>query len=495
MRHTTFKSAALSLAVAGMASAQTWSLCNPVEGDDCKPNPAFGGAAKYDFTTATKLDDLNSFFTVDPGVVYNDKQMSFDGGAGASMIIFEESNAPTLTSKEYLFFGKVECVLRASPGQGIITSIVLQSDALDEIDWEFIGGDHTHVQTNYFHLGKKDYTYGRKHELPFNAMDEFHAYTIEWTQDAITFSIDGNVVRTATPAEGSYPQTPMQLKLGTWVGGKGGKEQQGTIDWAGGLAQWDQAPFAAHYQKFHAYTIEWTQDAITFSVDGNVVRTATPAEGSYPQTPMQLKLGTWVGGKGGKEHQGTIDWAGGLAQWDQAPFAAHYQKVTIQDYAGGKKAAREYVYTKGQGSWESIKVVGGKESDAGKFKDTTEDPVKSETSSTVPSATSKLPSSAAASASASISAVVSSIEDVLSSIVKTSTISSAPVSSSLPANTTTIRTTSSAATTLTSAGATTTTGAAAAQSSAVSVEESAATHMQASALVLTLAAVAGVFLW
>ncbi|CRK45359.1 hypothetical protein BN1723_006586 [Verticillium longisporum] len=200
---------------------------------------------------------------------------------------------------------------------------------------------------------------------------------------------------------------------------------------------------------------------------------------------------------GGKEQQGTIDWAGGLAQWDQAPFAAHYQKVTIQDYAGGKKAAREYVYTKGQGSWESIKVVGGKESDAGKFKDTTEDPVKSETS-ILPSATSKLPSSAAASASASISAVVSSIEDVLSSIVKTSTISSAPVSSSLPANTTTIRTTrttSSTATTLTSAEATTTTGAAAAQSSAASVDESAATHMQASALVLTLAAVAGVFLW
>ncbi|EEY17022.1 cell wall glucanosyltransferase Mwg2 [Verticillium alfalfae VaMs.102] len=384
MRHTTFKSAALSLAVAGMASAQTWSLCNPVEGDDCKPNPAFGGAAKYDFTTATKLDDLNSFFTVDPGVVYNDKQMSFDGGAGASMIIFEESNAPTLTSKEYLFFGKVECVLRASPGQGIITSIVLQSDALDEIDWEFIVPRlHHRVDPGRHHF------LHRRQRCP------------------------------------------------------------------------------------HRYA----------------------RRGSYPQTPMQLKLGTWVGGKGGKEQQGTIDWAGGLAQWDQAPFAAHYQKVTIQDYAGGKKAAREYVYTKGQGSWESIKVVGGKESDAGKFKDTTEDPVKSETSSILPSTTSKLPSSAAASASASISAVVSSIEDVLSSIVKTSTISSAPVSSSLPVNTTTIRTTSSAATTLTSAEATTTTGAAAAQSSAASVDESAATHMQASALVLTLAAIAGVYLW
>ncbi|KAM0277360.1 hypothetical protein ACHAQH_005876 [Verticillium albo-atrum] len=415
MRQTTFKSAALSLAIAGMASAQTWSLCNPVEGDDCKPNPAFGGAAKYDFTTATKLDDLNSFFTVDPGVVYNDKQMSFDGDAGASMIIFEEANAPTLTSKEYLFFGKVECVLRASPGQGIITSIVLQSDALDEIDWEFIGGDQNHVQTNYFHLGKKDYTYGQEHELPFNAMEEFHTYTIEWTQDAMTFSIDGNVVRTATPAEGSYPQTPMQLKLGTWVGGKGGKEQQGTIDWAGGLAQ-----------------------------------------------------------------------------WDQAPFAAHYQKVTIQDYAGGKQSAREYVYTKGQGSWESIKVVAGKESGSGKFKDTTEDAVESKTSSIAASATSAL----ASSASASISSVVSSIEDVLSSIIETSTISSAPVTSSLPANTTTIRTTTtSAATTLTTTEASATTDAAAAQSSVESVDESAATHMQAGTLVLTLAAVAGAFLW
>ncbi|KAM0327188.1 hypothetical protein ACHAQA_006320 [Verticillium albo-atrum] len=419
MRHTTFKSAALSLAVAGMASAQTWSLCNPVEGDDCEPNPAFGGAANYDFTAATKLDDLNSFFTVDPGVVYNDKQMSFDGDAGASMIIFEEANAPTLTSKEYLFFGKVECVLRASPGQGIITSIVLQSDALDEIDWEFIGGDQNHVQTNYFHLGKKDYTYGQEHELPFNAMEEFHSYTFEWTKDALTFSVDGNVVRTATPAQGSYPQTPMQLKLGTWVGGKGGKEQQGTIDWAGGLAQ-----------------------------------------------------------------------------WDQAPFAAHYKSITIQDYNGGQKAAREYVYTKGEGSWESIKVVGGKESGSGKFKDTNENAVsesavESETSSIAPSSTSELPSSA----SASISSVISSIEDVLSSIIETSTISSAPITSSLAANTTTLRTsTAEATTTLNTAEASATTGGAA-ESSAESVDESAASHMKASAIVLSLAAVAGAFLW
>ncbi|TQN70020.1 putative glycosidase crf1 [Colletotrichum shisoi] len=273
--------AALALATAGLASAQTFSLCNPVKGDACPANPAFGGEASYDFRTSKNIDDLESFFIVDGGVKYNPKVMSFSPDTGAEMTIFEESSAPTLTSKNYLFFGKVEVELQAAPGRGIVTSIVLQSDALDEIDWEFVGADQTHVQTNFYALGINDYTRARYYEVPFNPMTSFHTYAIEWTKESIVFSIDGKVYRTATPAEGNYPQTPMQLKLGTWVGGKG---------------------------------------------------TA----------------------------QGTIDWAGGLAEWDKAPFAGHYRSLKVWDYAGGDKAgAKQYEYNKGSdGTWQSINVVG-----------------------------------------------------------------------------------------------------------------------------------------
>lgn len=242
---------------------------------------AFGGEASYDFRTAKSIDDLESFFIVDGGVKYNPKVMSFDGDTGSQMTIYEEQNAPTLTSTPYLFFGKVEVELQAAPGRGIVTSIVLQSDALDEIDWEFVGADQNHVQTNFYALGVNDYSRARYYEVDFNPMTTFHTYTIEWTKDSIIFSIDGKQYRTATPAEGNYPQTPMQLKLGTWVGGKGA-------------------------------------------------------------------------------NQGTIDWAGGLVEWDKAPFAAYYRSVKVWDYAGGDKAgATSYEYKPGSdGSWQSIKVNG-----------------------------------------------------------------------------------------------------------------------------------------
>ncbi|KAK1723084.1 concanavalin A-like lectin/glucanase domain-containing protein [Colletotrichum acutatum] len=276
--------AALTLAAAGLASAQTFSACNPVKGDTCPANTAFGGEASYDFRTSKNMNDLESFFIVDGGIKYNPKVLSFSADTGCEMTIFEESNAPTLTSKNYLFFGKVEVELQAAPGRGIVTSIVLQSDALDEIDWEFVGADQTHVQTNFYALGVNDYTRARYYEVPFNPMTSFHTYTIEWTKESIVFSIDGKVYRTATPAEGNYPQTPMQLKLGTWVGGKG---------------------------------------------------TA----------------------------QGTIDWAGGLAQWNQAPFAGHYRSLKVWDYAGGDKAgAKQYEYSKGSdGKWQTIQIIGAGE--------------------------------------------------------------------------------------------------------------------------------------
>ncbi|KAI8293686.1 putative glycosidase crf1 [Colletotrichum sp. SAR 10_98] len=238
--------AALSLAL-GLASAQTFSVCNPVKGETCPANPAFGGEGNYNFRDAKSIDDLESFFIVDGGVKYNPKVMSFSDDTGGQMTIFEEANAPTLTSKDYLFFGKVEVELQAAPGRGIVTSIVLQSDALDEIDWEFVGADQNHVQTNFYALGINDYTRAKYYEVDFNPMTTFHTYTLEWTRDSLIFSIDGKEYRTATPAEGNYPQTPMQLKLGTWVGGKG--PNQGTIDWAGGMAEWDKAPFAAYYRS------------------------------------------------------------------------------------------------------------------------------------------------------------------------------------------------------------------------------------------------------
>lgn len=196
------------------------------------------------------------------------------------MIIQNSNNAPTLISHDYIFFGRVEVEMQAAPGQGIISSIVLQSDSLDEIDWEFVGNDQENAQTNYFSQGVENFTYGRFHELDFNPMEGIHTYTIDWNPDRILFSIDGDVVREASVDEGSFPQTPCQLRLGIWPGGIG-------------------------------------------------------------------------------DHEGTIDWAGGRVQWDDAPFSAYYRSVRVEDYGGGYEGALKYEYTNTDGTWDSIRVSGG----------------------------------------------------------------------------------------------------------------------------------------
>jgi beta-glucanase (GH16 family) len=118
-------------------------------------------------------------------------------------------------------FGKVEVTLKAAPGAGIVSSVVLQSDDLDEIDWEWLGADSTEVQSNYFGKGQTTtYNRGAFHPNPDNQAN-FNTYTIDWTADQILWQINGQTVRSLLPAnaDNQYPQTPMQIKIGAWSGG------------------------------------------------------------------------------------------------------------------------------------------------------------------------------------------------------------------------------------------------------------------------------------
>lgn len=178
--------------------------------------------------------------------------LTYDKTLGAVFTINENGQAPTITSKDYIFFGKVDAWIQASPGTGIVTSFVLLSDDLDEIDWEWLGGDSTQVQTNYFHQGNTT-TYNRG---GFSSVSDpqatVHKYTVDWQPSQLTWSIDDVVVRTLTYADAynglTYPQTPMQIKLGTWVGGAP-DAPTGTVQWAGGYTDFSKAPFTGYFQK------------------------------------------------------------------------------------------------------------------------------------------------------------------------------------------------------------------------------------------------------
>ncbi|TLS23854.1 hypothetical protein PpBr36_08577 [Pyricularia pennisetigena] len=238
-------SAGLMALLASVVTAQTHTSCSPILRDDC-PNPkALGKTVEIDFT---KGDDKSGFFKKLAGTEY---QVT---SKGAEFTISKTGQAPTLVSNSYIFGGKVEVKFRAAPGAGIVSSIVLQSDDLDEIDWEHVGNDQMRVQSNYFSKGN-DTVYGRGqfHNLPANGMENALTYTLDWTKDQLQWIVNGNVVRTlkrseTTAGANGYPQTPCQIRIGTWVGGAEGGNK-GTIDWAGGLADFSKAPFTAIYES------------------------------------------------------------------------------------------------------------------------------------------------------------------------------------------------------------------------------------------------------
>ncbi|CAG9939835.1 unnamed protein product [Clonostachys rosea f. rosea IK726] len=264
-----------AFAAASLVSAQTFTDCDPTK-QDCPAAPALGSKGlNCDFTQGAcdgiqLADGTNLTYTADKGALFS---------------ITDPSQAPTVATDDYIFFGRIEVVAQATPGRGVVTSVVLLSADLDEIDWEWVGGDATRVQSNCFSKGSSTFNCQGIYPLSL-PMASFHSYVIEWTSKKIDWIIDDKVVKS--------------LKYEDANGGSG-----------------------------------------------------------FPQTPSQVKLGTWVAGKEGNG-QGTIDWAGGLADFSQAPFNAYYKSLKIVDYAGGDSATteniKEYVYGDKTGKWQSIKV-------------------------------------------------------------------------------------------------------------------------------------------
>lgn len=222
-------------ALAALANAQTFTACNPME-KDCPNDPAMAATFNTDFKAGAA--QVKGWKQTAGALTYSEE--------GAQFTVNKQGDSPTIQSETYLHFGRVEVKCKAAPGQGIISSIVLQSEDLDEVDWEFIGGVDNKVQMNYFGKGNTS-TYDRMIEAPVSSVqNEMHTYTLDWTAESITFIIDGTPVRTLNYADANggknYPQTPSTVRIGIWAGGDPTNEK-GVIEWAGGLTDYTKAPF------------------------------------------------------------------------------------------------------------------------------------------------------------------------------------------------------------------------------------------------------------
>lgn len=231
MRFTSYTAAA---ALATLATAQTFTDCNPME-KDCPNDPAMAATFETDFKAGK--DAVKGWKQTAGSLKY--------GANGAEFIVAKAGDAPTIQSEGFLHFGYVEVKMTAAKGQGIISSIVLQSQDLDEVDWEWIGGQEGKVQMNYFGKGNTT-TFDRMIEAPVaTTQTETHTYALNWTAEALTWIIDGQSVRTLKYADANggktFPQTPCNVRLGNWPAGD--SKDKGTVEWAGGKVDYAQAPF------------------------------------------------------------------------------------------------------------------------------------------------------------------------------------------------------------------------------------------------------------
>ncbi|KAL8708928.1 MAG: hypothetical protein Q9220_006260 [cf. Caloplaca sp. 1 TL-2023] len=219
-------------------SSQTWTTCNPLNTTTCPPNPALSTTHTFSFTNSTAADPI---WNTTAG------SLSYTPTSGAAFTIAARGDAPTIQSHFYLFFGVVEVWMRAATGTGVVSSIVLESDDLDEVDWEVIGSNTTHAETNYFGKGNTT-SYDRAvwHPMSSPPQEGFHNYTTRWTKEEIEWFIDGVSVRVlkAGDANGgkNFPQTPMNVRLGVWAAGDKANNNY-TVEWAGGETDYNRGPY------------------------------------------------------------------------------------------------------------------------------------------------------------------------------------------------------------------------------------------------------------
>lgn len=299
--------------------AQTHTDCNPLTSGGCKADTALGKAVTIDFTSGA-----SDSFTAQGAPTYN--------ANGASFTVANPGDSPLIASKWYIMFGHVEFVIKAAPGVGIVSSAILQSDDLDEIDFEWLGYDNANVQTNFF--GKGDVTsYNRGASYPVAGNhDGFNKYAIDWTANQIVWSVNGKTVRTLTPTSTNgypYPQTPMMIKVGSWSGGDK-TNPVGTVEWATGQS--------GVYTNYPAgpYTMEVKSIAVTDYSTGSQYK--------YTGTDGTWQSITAVGGKVNSDGNGEV------VQADVSPSATGNTNSPMP-FQGTHRAEQSSVQQPNAGGW------------------------------------------------------------------------------------------------------------------------------------------------
>lgn len=132
----------------------------------------------------------------------------------------------SIASREIYQYGRFMAEMRPAKGQGLITGVFLHRNSpRQEIDIEFLGKDTSKMLANvYYNPGSEGsrFDYGYRGtpvliDLGFDASEESHRYTIEWSETSIRWIVDETLVYervnwNPTPV----PHLPMHFYVNLW---------------------------------------------------------------------------------------------------------------------------------------------------------------------------------------------------------------------------------------------------------------------------------------
>jgi len=81
------------------------------------------------------------------------------------------------------------------------------------------------------------------------------------------------------------------------------------------------------YANYHDYTIDWQPETLRFLIDNKEVCSINKADTlkdgvyQYPTTPARVQLSIWPAGI--SSMQGTVQWAGGMMNWQDPDYLAN----------------------------------------------------------------------------------------------------------------------------------------------------------------------------
>lgn len=225
----------------------------------------------------------------------DDNLMVLRDGKSAVITLDERTGSGFVSHDIYLYgYFSASIKLPSDYTAGVVVAFYMSNGDVyeknhDEIDFEFLGnirGKDWRIQTNIYGNGSTNTGREERYYLWFDPSDDFHQYSILWTEKQIVFSVDNVPIREIERTKamgGDFPSKPMSLYATIWDGSgwatNGGKYK----------VNYKYAPYVAEFSDFilHGCAVDpieaaMCEDAPKFALmSANMTREQRAKMGSF----------------------------------------------------------------------------------------------------------------------------------------------------------------------------------------------------------------------